>query len=153
MSRGKVEGDAGGGTGQITLLVDGECVLCHWITRFVTKRDTRERFRFAALQSKAGQRLLKAGGLSTEDLDTFVMIDGSRYYTKSDAALRVLRQLDGGWPLLYGAVIVPAPLRNIVYTLIAGTRYKLFGRVEESCPLPTAAMRNRSLEDEEQGAD
>ncbi|WP_042161727.1 thiol-disulfide oxidoreductase DCC family protein [Paenibacillus gorillae] len=153
MSRGKIEGDAEGGAGQITLLVDGECVLCHWITRFVTKRDSKERFRFAALQSKAGQRLLQAGGLSTEDLDTFVMIDGSRYYTKSDAALRVLRQLDGAWPLLYGAVIVPAPLRNVVYSLIAGTRYKVFGRVEESCPLPTAAMRNRSLEDEEQGAD
>lgn len=132
----------------IILLVDGDCVLCHGITRFVTKRDPNAQFRFAALQSKAGQRLLQAGGLSTTDITTFVMIANGRYYTKSEAALRMLRKLDGAWKWLYGAIVVPRVLRDWVYDRIAINRYKLFGKVEPACPLPTAAMRERSIEDD-----
>ncbi|MUT67006.1 thiol-disulfide oxidoreductase DCC family protein [Paenibacillus sp. NEAU-GSW1] len=130
------------------VLVDGDCALCHGLTRFVTKRDPNAHFRFAALQSAAGQRLLEAGGLSTYDLKTLVLIANGRYYTKSGAALRIFRKLGGGWSWFYGAIVVPRILRDWVYDRIAANRYKLFGKVEPACPLPTAEMRERTISDE-----
>ncbi|GGF98207.1 thiol-disulfide oxidoreductase DCC family protein [Paenibacillus abyssi] len=133
------------------LLIDGHCNLCHAITRFVIKRDAAMRFQFASIQSKAGQRLLAEGSLAADDLDTFVMIQNGRYYTKSDAALRVFGKLGRLWPLLYPLIVFPAFIRDIVYDYIAGRRYRWFGR-NEVCLMPTAELRRRFIEDAEEGS-
>lgn len=127
-------------------LVDGHCHLCHGITRFVIQRDLRKTFYFASLQSKVGRYLLERGQLPTDDLDTFVLIEGGRYYTKSSAALRVFRQFPGWWPLLYATIVVPRFIRDRVYDFIALHRYRWFGR-EEACLMPTPEMRGRFLEE------
>ncbi|MFB9328488.1 thiol-disulfide oxidoreductase DCC family protein [Paenibacillus aurantiacus] len=124
------------------MLIDGECALCHGITRFVIERDRATRFRFVALQSPVGIRLLKRHGLPVGDMDTFVLIDGGRAYVKSAAALRVLRKLGGGWRLLSLCLVVPKFIRDWVYDRIAGSRYRLFGR-SEVCLLPTPDIVGR----------
>lgn len=133
-------------TQPMIMLVDGHCHLCNGITKFVIKHDKASKFQFASLQSQIGQQLLAEGGLPLHDLDTFVFIRGGRYYTKSGAALRVFRQLNGLWPLLYSFIIVPVPIRNVVYDFIANNRYRWFGR-SESCLLPNASLRNRFLDE------
>jgi predicted DCC family thiol-disulfide oxidoreductase YuxK len=42
-------------------------------------------------------------------------------------------------------VIVPRPIRDWVYRLIARNRYRWFGR-RESCAVPSAEQRGRFLE-------
>ena len=130
--------------GYTVLLIDGKCLLCNGITRFVAKRDRTLAFRFASLQSIVGQQLLVNGHLSTEDIDTFVMVKDGQYYTKSDAALRVFRKLGGLWPLLYIFIIVPTAWRNVIYDLVAKNRYRWFGR-RELCLLPSAELKERFL--------
>lgn len=76
------------------LLFDGVCHLCNFIVRFTIARDSDEIFRFAPLQSETGQDLLEEHNLPTDDLDTFVMVDGNDCYTASRAALEVFRRLD-----------------------------------------------------------
>lgn len=134
------------------LLIDGQCLLCNGITRFIVKRDKAAIFQFASLQSKAGQQFLISGGIPIGDLNTFVMIENGQYFIKSTAALRVLRQLDGFWPLSYIFIIVPRPLRNLVYDWIARNRYRWFGR-EEVCMLPSAPLMGRFIENGVQAAD
>lgn len=134
----------------VIMLVDGHCHLCNGITKFVIQRDRAARISFASLQSRAGQALLAEGGLPLRDFDTFVLVQGGKYYTKSGAALRAMRHLGGLWPLLYVFMIVPAPIRNIVYDLIAGNRYRWFGK-SEACLLPSAELRSRFLDAGEQG--
>lgn len=129
----------------IILLIDGKCNLCHGITRFVIKRDPAAMFRFASLQSEQGQRLLRKGGLSESDLDTFVMIENGRYYKKSTAALRVCRKLGGAWSFLYVGIVVPLAIRDRVYDFIAKRRYRWFGH-HESCLVPTENIRKRFME-------
>lgn len=129
----------------ILLLIDGDCNLCHWITRFVIKRDPAKQFMFASIQSLTGQQLLRQGGLSTDDMDTFVMVQGTNFYTKSTAALRVLRKLNGLWPLAYGFMVVPLFVRNKGYDLIAKRRYRWFGK-QDRCMMPTAEVRSRFVE-------
>ena len=129
----------------IILLIDGKCLLCSGITQFVVKRDKSRRFRFAALQSKAGQELLRAGHLPTDDIDTFVMIRDGRYETKSNAALRVLRELDGWWRVLFLFIAVPRSLRDRIYDYIARNRYGWFG-MTDVCKIPPKLLTDRFLE-------
>jgi predicted DCC family thiol-disulfide oxidoreductase YuxK len=126
------------------LLFDGVCNLCNGAVQFVINRDERQKFRFASLQSEAGQDLLRHFGLSTQRFDSFVLIEGERFHTESTAALRVAKQMGGGWPLLYAFIIVPAPIRNAVYRFVARNRYRWFGR-KESCAIPTPGLEARFL--------
>ena len=71
------------------ILFDGVCNLCEGVVNFVIRHGPRAHFRFAPLQSKVGQRLLREHALPTEDWDTFVLIDGADHYRDSDAGLRV----------------------------------------------------------------
>jgi predicted DCC family thiol-disulfide oxidoreductase YuxK len=127
------------------LLFDGVCNLCNGLVQWVIERDREGRFRFAALQSDTGQRLLEAHDLPTEDFDTFVLVDGEEYYTKSTAALRVLRGLGLPYSLLYPAVAVPRFVRDRVYDFVADRRYGWFGK-RESCMMPDESLESRFLE-------
>ncbi len=126
------------------LLFDGVCNLCNGAVQFVIERDPEQKFMFASLQSVTGQERLRHFGLSTQHFDSFVLIEGKRFYTESTAALRVARHMGGGWPLLYAFIIVPAPIRNAVYRFVARNRYRWFGR-QDSCAMPTPELKARFL--------
>lgn len=134
------------------LLVDGQCLLCNGITHFVVKRDKANLFRFATLQSPLGQQLLRECNLPTEDLDTFVMVQRGSFHIKSDAALHVLAKLGGWWRFAVVGKIVPRVLRNAAYDLIAGNRYRWFGRAPR-CILPTPDLISRFMDGQIQPAD
>lgn len=127
------------------ILFDGVCNLCNYWVNFILKRDLNNSFLFAALQSKAGQELLTKFNLSITNFDTFILIDGDSFQTKSDAAISIVSKLSG-WPkiLLIGKII-PRFLRNFIYDLIAKNRYKIFGK-KESCRVPTNEEREKFLE-------
>ena len=127
------------------LLFDGVCNLCAASVQFILKRDRLSRFRFAALQSATGRRLLEQHGLESVAMKTMVLIEGEKAYTRSDAALRIARQLSGWWPLLSVFWIIPRPLRNLTYDLIARNRYRWFGK-KDACLVPAGEVRNRFLE-------
>jgi len=127
------------------LLFDGVCNLCNGVVQFTIKRDTNKKIKFAALQSETGQALLESFGLPTNDLDTFVFITGGKYYLKSTAGLHLLKELGGLWQLFYILIIFPRPLRDFIYTLVAKTRYHIFGK-RDSCYVPSAEIKQRFLD-------
>lgn len=102
------------------------------------------RFRFAALQSEAGQALLAQYGLSKENLDTFILLDNGKVYRRSTAALRVGNNLPWYWQWTQVFRIVPPFIRDGVYNFIARNRYKWFGK-KATCMLPTPGMQSRFL--------
>ncbi len=127
---------------QPVLLFDGVCNLCNGFVRFVVKFDDDRTFLFAPLQSDVGQALLERHDLATDDFDTFVLIEAGEYATKSTAALRVLRRLDGPWPLLYPAIYLPRRVRDRLYEFVADHRYQVFGK-KDACPVPEPELRER----------
>ncbi len=127
------------------VLFDGVCNFCNASVNFIIKRDPKHLFRFAALQSDAGIKLLTQLGLSTTSIDTIVLVIGDQYYTRSSAALRIARRLSGLWPLLFGFIIVPAFIRDALYNLIARHRYNWFGK-QDTCMVPTPEVRSRFLD-------
>ncbi|WP_254840317.1 thiol-disulfide oxidoreductase DCC family protein [Natronomonas marina] len=127
------------------LLFDGVCNLCNGLVQWIIERDPEAEFRFAALQSEAGQALLDRNDLPTADFDTVVLVEGGEYYTKSMAALRVLKRLGLPYSLAYPAVLVPRFVRDCVYDIVAEHRYGWFGR-RESCMRPTPELEARFLD-------
>jgi predicted DCC family thiol-disulfide oxidoreductase YuxK len=128
------------------VVFDGVCNLCNRYVRFVIERDPDALFRFAPLQSPAGALLLRRHGFVPEGLDTFVLIKGGRVYARSDAALEIARHLRGPWRLLSLVRVIPRPLRNWLYDIIARNRYRWFGKLG-SCAIPGAEHRARFLDE------
>jgi len=132
-------------SGEKILLFDGICNLCSGIVFFVIKRNSRGNIRFASLQSeKAGQYLAKFK-LDPDKIKTFVLIEYESFYLKSDAALRLFKGLDGFWSVLYIFILLPKSLRDLIYDIVAGNRYRLFGK-KEKCMVPTPDIRNRFID-------
>ena len=130
---------------QPVLLFDGVCNLCNGFVRFTVKFDAEGTFRFAPLQSPVGQELLERHDMDTEEFDSVVLVENEGVSTHSTAALKVLRELDGPWPLLYPLVYLPKVVRDGGYNLVAKYRYRVFGK-QESCPMPEPEVRERFTE-------
>jgi predicted DCC family thiol-disulfide oxidoreductase YuxK len=126
------------------LLFDGVCNLCNGMIRFILKRDRKDVFRFAALQSPAGQSQLARFGLSPHGMPSVVLVEGDRYFQRSTAVLKVLAAL--GWPYkaLSILALIPRPLRDLGYAMIARNRYRIFGK-RDACMMPTPEIRARFL--------
>ncbi|OMF16464.1 thiol-disulfide oxidoreductase DCC [Paenibacillus amylolyticus] len=130
--------------GHPIVLVDGVCHFCQGLTKWIIKRDPEGKYHFASLQSDVAKELLEKGNLSTDSMDTFVLIENGNYYTRSTAALRLAKGLKFPYPLLYVFIIIPKFIRNAVYNLVARNRYRWFGK-DEACMLPTPEIKDRFL--------
>ena len=103
------------------VLFDGCCNLCSAAVNFIMKHDSRDRFRFASLQSPVAADLLHQHGLPS-DLDTVVAIVGGHAFTHSTAVLRIAAELDSPWPLAAVGALVPKHLRDGAYEFVSKHR-------------------------------
>ena len=124
------------------VLFDGDCNFCDASVQFIIKRDPKAYFHFASIQSEVGQSYVEQFQL--QSIDSVIVIENNRAYTKSSAALRIAKRFSGMWKLLFLAKIIPLPIRDMVYNYIAKNRYKWFGK-KEVCHLPTKSERERFL--------
>lgn len=125
------------------ILFDGVCNLCNKTVQFILKHDHKEYFLFASLQSEIGQSLLKQHGLPS-DLNSVVLIEGDQTYTESDVPLQICKRLPKLWKLLFIGKLIPPPVRNSLYRLIAKKRYSWWGQ-SESCMIPAPQLKKRFL--------
>lgn len=126
------------------ILFDGVCNLCNSSVQFIIERDTKNVFLFSSLQSDFGQKILKENNLNEENFDSIILIDEDKIYQKSDAALRIAKELQSPIKYFNLFLILPQFLRDFGYDLIAKNRYKFFGK-QESCWIPTEELKNKFL--------
>ena len=132
------------------ILYDGVCGLCNRLNQFVLKRDARDRFRFASLQSEFAKNLLQHHGADAEDLDTvYVVRDyggaNENMLARSDAILYLLQELGGIWRVARVGRMLPRWVRNRIYNLVARNRYRFFGK-SEVCMMPEPRHRHKFLD-------
>jgi len=132
------------------VLYDGVCGLCNRAVQFLLQRDRHDRLRFAALQSDFAATLLKRHGVDHQELDTvYVVLNpgeaNEALLAKSDAALFFAKAIGGVWNLARLASIIPRPIRNWVYDLVARYRYRVFGK-SETCMLPDPRHKHKFIE-------
>lgn len=126
------------------ILFDGVCNLCNSLVIFLIKRDRKNVFKFTALQSPQGQQILKKHELKTDAFDSFVLYQKDTIYQKSSAGIRVLSKLGGLWSLFKIFLIVPRPIRDFVYSIIAKNRYNWWGK-KDQCMIPTPELQKKFL--------
>ena len=135
----------------IVVLYDGVCGLCNRLNRFLIKRDRRDRFRFAPLQSQFASQVLRRHGVEPARLDTIYVVYAyerrdESLWAKGIAISKLLREIGGVWGVAAsGFAILPHRLRDRLYDLVAGHRYQLFGKYE-TCPMPLPQDRKRFIE-------
>ena len=126
------------------ILFDGVCNFCNTMVNFVIKQDKKNIFRFAALQSEAGRKLLEQYKIYWRRSDSFVVIDNGKAYMKSNAALHLYNKLPWYWKWTQLFWVFPRFIRDGMYNLIAKNRYKWFGKKEE-CAIPTPDIKEKFL--------
>ncbi|WP_149275749.1 thiol-disulfide oxidoreductase DCC family protein [Pareuzebyella sediminis] len=128
------------------ILFDGVCNLCNNAIQDIIKRDKKDVFRFAALQSEIGRQLVDERHIDTSKIDSIILIDpGTAYYVKSEAAMEISKEVGGAWSVLALFRWIPVSLRNMVYDLVAKYRYRWFGR-KAQCMVPTPELRAKFLD-------
>jgi predicted DCC family thiol-disulfide oxidoreductase YuxK len=116
--------------------------------RFVLRHERRRTLRFAALGG-AHARGVVAGHPELAGADSVVWVEPAaasrpeRVFVRSAAALRVAGYLGGAWRLLLVARVVPRPVRDAVYDLVARHRHRLTGG---TCVVPGPGERSRFLD-------
>ncbi|AMT72199.1 thiol-disulfide oxidoreductase DCC family protein [Mycobacteroides immunogenum] len=130
------------------LLYDGVCALCNGAVKKILRDDKVGTMRFAALDSEYGTQVIERHP-ELAGVDSFVIVDNpggpdERTHVRSDAVLRVIDYLGGARRASLIALLVPRPIRDGLYRVVARIRYRVFGRYD-TCPLPPPEVRARFL--------
>ena len=133
------------------LLYDGVCGLCNRVVQFTLKRDRKRRLRFDSLQSSFAAAILQRHNLEPRELGTVYFVErvglqDELLTERSDAVIRVLRELGGRWRVVAAVLrVIPKWLRDRGYELVAHNRYRIFGK-SDTCVLPQEQYRDRFLD-------
>jgi predicted DCC family thiol-disulfide oxidoreductase YuxK len=126
------------------ILFDGMCNFCNTSVNKIIKYDKKNVFKFAAIQSDAGKKLLIELSIDILKIDSILLIENNTLFTKSTAVLKIAKQLSGLYKLSYAFIIIPLFIRDTIYDFIAKNRYKWFGK-KESCMIPTKEVSGKFL--------
>lgn len=129
------------------IFYDGTCGLCHGWVRFLLPRDRDgSRFRYAPLQGETWAGRVPAERRRELPDSVVVRTAEGDLLVESRGVIHLLRRLGGRWKVVAGLLwIVPRPLRDLGYRLVAAVRYRLFRRPQELCPIVPAELRERFL--------
>lgn len=130
----------------IVLFFDGVCGLCNRSVDLLFRIDTRGIVRVAALQSDYAARVLPQALVDAPSSLVVRMATG-QILTKTRAVRAILMAVGGPWRLVAGVIwLVPRPIADWLYDVIAANRYTWFGK-KETCRLPTPEERARFILD------
>lgn len=128
------------------LFYDGDCGLCHRAVLFTLKRDRKDAFAFAPLQGETVKTLLDEGARAQLPDSLVLREPEGRLLVKSSAVVALLKRLGLFWKVLGGALwIIPRPLRDFGYDLVAKIRHRLFKKPDSACPIVPKGLRERFL--------
>ena len=140
---------AGGTAGEVVhpddgiILFDGTCAFCEGVVTFVAKRDPNTYFRFGASQNSGGIAVLARYGFS-QSARSIVLIEGGQIFLRSTASLRIAAHLTWPWSLARYLLVIPRPIRDAVYRVVAAIRHRLAGK-SNACEIPPPEIRDRLI--------
>lgn len=126
------------------ILFDGTCAFCERSVRFIARNDPSGYFRFGASQSPAGVELLAAHGTTRKAARSIVLIEDGDVFLRSTATLRIARRLPLPWRLAAALLMVPRPLRDAAYAVVAAVRHRVAG-ASNACEIPPPEIRERMI--------
>lgn len=126
------------------ILFDGMCNFCNSSVNFIIRRDKKNKFKFAHLQSETARKITDELNIPIQSFDSIILIKNKNYYTKFTAVINIFNEFSGIWRLIYVTKLLPVSVRDFPYDIIARIRYKWFGKKEE-CIIPSGNIREKFL--------
>jgi len=111
---------------------------------FVIRIDHQHKILYATLQSESGQKIILTTDLKEQHVDSIIYIKDNKIYLKSDAIIEILVSLGGLWRVFKVFRIIPLPVRDWIYEIIAKNRYRMFGQ-QGQCMVPGPEIKDRFL--------
>ena len=127
------------------ILFDGVCNFCNGTINWILQHDKKNEFRFATLQSTYGKQVVERFKLTSDYLDTVILIENEKVYLRSQAILRIIKRIGGIYSILGIFSIVPAPILNFFYNIVAKYRYRWFGK-KDSCMVPDVSLKEKFID-------
>jgi predicted DCC family thiol-disulfide oxidoreductase YuxK len=103
------------------LLYDDQCKFCCSIARWAKAQNAA--IEVWSVRSADSKELLKSQGIHFIDLQTVYFVEGA-VHVRSRAAFQLLRHTRIPWRWLSVFRLLPLPLTDFVYNLIAKNRYR-----------------------------
>jgi predicted DCC family thiol-disulfide oxidoreductase YuxK len=125
------------------ILFDGTCAFCERSVRFIATRD-HGYFKFGASQNPEGRALLAKHGTSREATRSLILIEDGEISLRSTAVLKIARRMSAPWRWASVFLLVPRPIRDAVYRVVAAIRHRIAGQ-SNACDIPPPEIRARLI--------
>jgi len=126
------------------IIFDGICNLCCGWIQYLIRIDKNMKFRFVSIQSERGQKMLNGIHENDKMTESIIYLKENKSFRESSAVLEILTDIGGVWKLIAVLKLIPKPIRNKLYQLIAKKRYHYFGK-RTTCLLPSPENKKRFL--------
>ena len=115
------------------LFLDGDCGLCHRLATFIDKRLGKgKNLGYRPILDEDAQRVIQTLPAKLRDADSVYLIRNGKPYIRSAAGIRCVLYMRWYYKMWFPVLwLIPLPLRNIGYRLIAKYRHKFFKRPSE----------------------
>ena len=125
------------------IFFDGVCNLCNGWVQWVIRHDRNKIFLFSSLQSERGKAILNEIHKQYSQIpDSVILYYNGHYYTRSGAVLKIAALLGGWLKIVPIGWLIPAFIRNGIYSWVARHRYKWFGK-RGACMVPAPDVAER----------
>lgn len=110
------------------LLLDGDCGLCNKLAIFLDKRLGKDKdIAYRPILSEEGQELVATFPQKQQDVDTVYLLRNGKSYIRSAAGIRCLLYMKWYYRMWFPMLwLIPLPIRDIGYRIIAKYRHKIF---------------------------
>ena len=99
---------------------------------------------FLPNQVMAGKKILEKYGIKDLKVKSVYLIEDKKIYQKSTAILRILKRIPFPWNIGYVFIVIPRPIRDFIYNIIAKNRYQWFGK-RDTCRVLSDEEKARFL--------
>lgn len=126
------------------IFFDGKCNLCNASVNFIIRKDSKAFFMFSPLTSNFSIDFFKDEKVYFQNASTIILFENNLFYLKSDAILRIFKNLNSNLKYFWYLKYFPKKIRDLGYDIIANNRYAWFGK-KTSCMIPSQELLNRFL--------
>ena len=127
------------------IIFDGYCNLCSGLVQFLIKRDKKDYFRFLSLQSDLTRKILASHTIPVNFNESIIVLIENQIFFKSDAVLKITDNLGRFWVVFKVLRIIPKPVRDFLYDLVAKYRYRIFGK-KQICMVSSENYRYKFID-------
>jgi len=125
------------------LFYDGECGFCASAVQFMIDHENSQDFLFASLQGELASQTLP--GELINDLNTVVVKHEDVIYTRTNAVIFMAKYLRKPYSYIRFLRIVPRPLRDVGYNIVARNR-DFLSQSRKLCKIPSNQGRKRFID-------